>query len=289
VSAAGARSILVTGASAGIGRAATLALLQAGFRVFAGVRSAGAAALLRGAVPGDCVTRLETLELDVTSDAQIQAAVERVAARVGQAGLWGLFNNAGMSVAGPLEYVTNDELRRQLEVNVVGQLAVTRALLPLLRRARGRIVTTGSTQGFVAVAGLGAYCMSKYAMEAFSDTLRRELRPWGIEVALLQPGSIATDIWGKGLAEFDDLMRKPPAGLVENYGGLLTAARELALDSARRASPAAAVARAVVHAFTARRPRTRYCMGTDASVQRWLARLPDRWVDTLLAKMLHWG
>ena len=283
------RAIVVTGASTGIGRESVLALLDAGFRVFAGVRSGNAADALRGDVPPAGAGRFEALELDVTHEAQIRAAVAQVERRVGEAGLWGLFNNAGIAIAGPMEHVTSDDLRRQLEVNVIGQAAVTRAFIPLLRRARGRILTTGSTSGFIAVPGLGPYSMSKYAMEAFSDSLRRELRPWGIEVSLLQPGTIATEIWGKGLSQFDDLMREPPPGLVENYGGLLNSMHELARDSARRAAPAAVVARDVVHAFAARRPRTRYCMGTDAGAQQWISRLPDRWADALFAKFLHWG
>jgi NAD(P)-dependent dehydrogenase (short-subunit alcohol dehydrogenase family) len=283
------RAIVVTGASTGIGKAAVLALLDAGFTVLAGVRNARAADLLRGDVPPAAAGRLETLQLDVTDGAHIQAAVAQVERRAGEAGLWGLFNNAGISVAGPMEHATDDDLRRQFDVNVIGQAAVTRAFIPLLRRARGRILITGSTSGFIAVPGLGAYSMSKYAMEAFSDTLRRELRPWGIEVLLLQPGTIATEIWGKGLSQFDDLMRAPPAGVIENYGGLLNSMHEVAVDSARRATPATVVARDVVHAFAARRPRTRYCMGTDARVQRWISRLPDRWADRLLAKFFHWG
>lgn len=284
-----ARSVLVTGASSGIGKAAAFALLEAGFRVFAGVRSDRAGLQLRTETPAGTAERLVTLELDVTNDAQIRAAVERIAAATGSSGLWGLFNNAGISVAAPLEFVTTDDLRRQLEVNVVGQHAVTRAFIPLLRIARGRILTTGSVAGFIAMPGLGPYAMSKHAMEAFSDSLRRELRPWGIHVSLLEPGTIATDIWQKGLSEFDETMRAPPPGLVESYGGLLNSMHELAQKSVRHASPPTVVARDVLHAFTAPRPRTRYCMGADSGMQRWISRLPDRWTDTLLGKLLRWG
>jgi NAD(P)-dependent dehydrogenase (short-subunit alcohol dehydrogenase family) len=283
------RSILVTGASSGIGKASAFALLDAGFHVYAAVRSEAAALQLRDEAPAGSVQRLETLPLDVTNEAQIRAAVEHIAAATGSRGLWGLFNNAGISVAAPLEFVTSDDLRRQLEVNVVGQHAVTRAFIPLLRQARGRILTTGSVAGFIAVPGLGPYAMSKHAMEAFSDALRRELRPWGIHVSLLEPGAIATDIWQKALGEFDERMRAPPPGLVETYGGLLNSAHELAQRSVRHASPATVVAAAAVHAFTAPRPRTRYCMGADSRMQQWISRLPDRWADALLAKVLRWG
>lgn len=283
------KDILVTGASSGIGQAATLTLLGQGFRVFAAVRSEPAAEALRGAAPTTVANRLETLELDVTNAGQIRAAVARVETAVGDAGLWGLFNNAGISVAGPLEHVAIDDLRRQLEVNVIGQVAVTQAFLPLLRRARGRILTTGSIAGFFAAPALAPYSMSKYAIEAFSDALRRELRPWGIEVCLLEPGAIDTDIWGKGMSAFGEIMRSPPPGLLENYGGLVEGLRKAAQESADNASPVELVSRDVVHAFTAARPRTRYRMGKDSASRKLISRLPDRWIDALVAKSLGWG
>ncbi len=196
------QTILITGASTGIGRASTLALLAEGFRVFAAVRSPQAADELRGAASADGASRLDTLELDVTNAEQIRSAVARVGASVGASGLWGLFNNAGISVSGPVEYVPVDSFRRQFEVNVIGQVAVTQACLPLLRKARGRILTTGSIAGFFATPALAPYSMSKYAIESFNDALRRELRPFGIEVSLLEPGAIATEIWRKALQVF---------------------------------------------------------------------------------------
>jgi NAD(P)-dependent dehydrogenase (short-subunit alcohol dehydrogenase family) len=284
-----AQSIVVTGASTGIGRAATLALLDEGFEVFACVRNEKAADALREVAAQGTRDRLHTLQLDVTDARQILAAADRVATAVGERGLWGLFNNAGIVVSGPLETLPIDGLRRQLEVNVVGQLAVTQAFIPLLRKARGRILTTGSIAGFFAAPALGPYSMSKHAIEAFSDALRRELRPWGIDVSLLEPGGIATDIWGKGASEFDEILKAPPPGLVERYGGLVEALRKAAADSAAKASPTSVVERAVVHVFTAARPRTRYRMGKDSTSRKILAQLPDRWVDVLVAKAFRWG
>jgi NAD(P)-dependent dehydrogenase (short-subunit alcohol dehydrogenase family) len=283
------QSIVVTGASTGIGRAATLALLAEGFEVFAGVRNDKAALALRELAGPRSRDRLHTLQLDVTDAAQIHAAAAHVAMVVGERGLWGLFNNAGIVVSGPLETLPIDELRRQLEVNVIGQLAVTQAFIPLLRKARGRILTTGSIAGFFAAPALGPYSMSKHAIEAFSDSLRRELRPWSIDVSLLEPGGIATDIWGKGASEFDEILQAPPPGLVEQYGGLVEALRKAAAESAAKASPTSVVERAVVHVFTAPRPRTRYRMGKDSTSRKILTRLPDRWVDTLVAKVFRWG
>ena len=280
------RSVLVTGASTGIGRAATLALLAEGFRVFAGIRGQAAADRLRADAPTDHAARLEAVALDVTNPAQIRAVVTQVEAAVGDRGLWGLFNNAGISVNGPTEHLAIDGLRRQLEVNLVGQVAVTQAFIPLLRRARGRIVSTGSVAGFIALPGLGPYAMSKHAMEGFSDSLRRELRPWGIEVSLLEPGAIATEIWRKGVDDADALEREYPPQVLEQYAPLIRALRKAAGDSARRASPPELVARDVVHAFSAVRPRTRYLVGRDSGIQRWISRLPDRWADALLSKAL---
>jgi NAD(P)-dependent dehydrogenase (short-subunit alcohol dehydrogenase family) len=283
------KSILVTGASTGIGKAAVLALLARGFRVFAGIRDEAAATQLRIAAPPASTDRLETLTLDVTDAGQIAATANHLREAVGVQGLWGLFNNAGISVNGPIEHLPIDGLRHQLEVNVIGQVAVTQVLIPLLRLARGRIVTTGSVAGFIALPGLAPYAMSKHAIEAFSDSLRRELHPWGIEVSLLEPGAIATDIWQKGMNDADESLRRWPPQVLEHYGPLIKALRKAATDSARRASPTEVVSRAVVHAFTASRPRTRYCMGRDSGIQKWISRLPDRWADNVLGKALGLG
>jgi NAD(P)-dependent dehydrogenase (short-subunit alcohol dehydrogenase family) len=285
------QSIVVTGASTGIGRASVLALLDAGFRVFAGVRDEAAAARLREAAAGGSgeFSKLspDMLMLDVTNAGQIAAAAEHVGQAVGEDGLWGLFNNAGITVNCPFEHLGLDELRRQLEVNVVGQVAVTQAFIPLLRRARGRIVNTGSVAGFMALPALGPYAVSKHAMEAFSDSLRRELRPWGIEVSLLEPGPIRTDIWQKGVSDGDALQQTLSPQALADYGPLLAALRRVAARAQRDAAPPEVVTRAVVHAFTASRPKTRYLMGTGAGIRRWIARLPDRWQDALVAKALR--
>lgn len=283
------KSILVTGASTGIGRAATLALLAEGFQVFAAVRNAQDGESLRAATPAGSASRLETLELDVTREEQIRAAVALIESRIGGRGLWGLFNNAGISVSGPIEFVPLERFRHQFEVNVLGQVAVTQACLPLLRKARGRIVNTGSIAGFFAAPALAPYSMSKYAMESFSDALRRELRPWGIEVSLLEPGAIATEIWRKGLSSSEETTRHPPAGLLETYGGLIAGLRGAAQRAASGASPVDLVTRAVLHAFTSARPKTRYRMGSGAASRKFLSRLPDRWADSLVARSLGWG
>jgi NAD(P)-dependent dehydrogenase (short-subunit alcohol dehydrogenase family) len=283
------RTILVTGASSGIGRASTYALLDAGFRVFAGVRNERAAETLTAGAPAATHQRLETLELDVTNPGHIGAAVARIGQAVGEAGLWGLFNNAGIAVAGPIECTPLDSFRRQIEINLIGQIAVTQAFLPLLRRARGRILITGSIAGFGTLPTLAPYSMSKHAVEALADGLRRELRPWGIEVSLLEPGSIATDIWQKSAGEFQHARAEPVAGLEELYGPLLDAVTRQMGATAAKASPVSIVTRDVVHVFTAQRPKTRYCKGHGAGQRKVLRRLPDRWVDAIFARVLRWG
>lgn len=279
------RVVLITGASTGIGAAAALALAEAGFEVLAGVRDEGAGERLRAAAADGAIT---PIRLDVTAPAEIAAARAQVEARCGERGLWGLVNNAGIAVAGPLEFLPVEDLRRQLEVNVVAQVAVTQAFLPVLRRARGRVVITGSDSGIFGAPLLGAYAMSKFAMEALADVLRRELRPWGIKVALLEPGVIATEIWGRSLADGVARLEAGPAEQRDLYGPLITRVIAQAERDAQEGSPPALIARDVVHALSARRPRTRYLSGRNARLTGVLARLPDRWLDALVARLIRW-
>jgi len=186
-----ARAVLVTGASSGIGHASAVRLVASGWRVFGGVRSEGDADRLRG-------HGVEPLQLDVTDSAAIAAAAEVVGGE-----LHGLVDNAGIAIAAPLELVPLDELRRQLEVNVVGQVAVLQTFLPLLRRSRGRVVLVGSVGGRSALPFLGPYAASKHALEAIADSLRVELAPWGIGVSIVEPASVKTAIWTKGAAQAD--------------------------------------------------------------------------------------
>ncbi|HVF10558.1 MAG TPA: SDR family NAD(P)-dependent oxidoreductase, partial [Abditibacteriaceae bacterium] len=180
-------AVLVTGASTGIGAACALHLDEIGFQVFAGVRQAAAGLELRD----KAANRLTPLMLDITSTASIAEAVGTIQAATGGV-LHGLVNNAGIVVAGPLEYVPVEEVRRQLEINVVGQVAVTQGVLPLLRAGRGRIVNIGSISGRSALPFMGPYSASKFALEAITDALRVALRPWQIRVSIIEPGAVAT-------------------------------------------------------------------------------------------------
>jgi NAD(P)-dependent dehydrogenase (short-subunit alcohol dehydrogenase family) len=263
------RSVLVTGASSGIGAACAERLARTGWRVFAGVRSEGAA-------PAGTTEVL----LDVTDGDAISRAVEAVGER-----LDGLVNNAGIAVAAPLEHLPLDELRRQLEVNVVGQVAMTQAFLPAVRAARGRVVLIGSIAGTSALPFLGPYAISKFALEAFADSLRVELAPDGIFVSLIRPGTIATPIWQKPQPLAEALA--PDA--LERYGPRLAALRKFAAARAAKAAPADSVAEAVEHALTADRPRTRYLVGRDARIRATIEQLPDRLRDRIVSRTLLRG
>ncbi len=276
-------AVVVTGASTGIGEACALRVDKLGFAVFAGVRKEadGESLKRKGS------DRLTPVFIDVTDDASVASAADTVAKAVGDAGLAGLVNNAGISIPGPLEFLPIADLRRQLEVNVIGQIAVTQAFLPLLRKGRGRIVNIGSISGKLATPFIGAYCASKFAMEALTDSLRMELRPWGISVSIVEPGSIATPIWEKAQAAADEILKKLPQQAHDFYDPAIAAVRRAADKTARAGIPPYAVAKAVAHALTAKRPKTRYLVGRDAQLQATLAKVvPDRMRDWLVVREL---
>jgi NAD(P)-dependent dehydrogenase (short-subunit alcohol dehydrogenase family) len=276
-------AVVVTGASTGIGRSCALHLDSLGFRVFAGVRRPEDAESL--AAEGS--ERLTPLQLDITDERSIASARETVAAAVGAQGLAGLVNNAGIAVSAPLEFIPIGELRRQLDVNVVGQVAITQALLPLLRAARGRIVNIGSIGGRVALPFVGPYAASKFAMEAITDSLRRELRASGVEVSIVEPGGIKTPIWERGTRTAVDIRSNITAEGEQIYGKAMDAVQARAGDIARTGLPPEDVAKVVEHALTAEKPRTRYLVGRDAKVRAKMAKLlPDRTFDRLVARSL---
>lgn len=268
-------SVLITGASSGIGEATALRLARAGWRVLAGVRTETDAERLRG-------ERLEPVTIDVTEPESIAAA----AATLGDEPLEGLVNNAGTALAMPLEFLPLDQLRRQLEVNLVGHVAVTQALLPNLRSARGRVVNVGSIAGRSALPFLGAYAASKHALEAVTDVMRVELRPFGIAVTVIEPGTIATPIWRKGGERFQELAAELPAELGELYGARMRAFREAAAAAGKRAEPADDVAIVVERALTAKRPKARYVVGRDARRRARVERLPTGLRDRVYERVL---
>lgn len=270
------QSVFITGASTGIGHAAALDLDRRGFCVFATVRREedGEALAARAS------SRLRVLLLDVTDADAIAQAAAAVEASVGEAGLDGLVNNAGIVEPGPIEFIPLDSLRRQWEVNVTGQVAVTQALLPLLRRAGGRIVNVGSVGGLSVLPFAGAYCASKFALEAVTDALRMELKAWDIDVVIVEPGSVATPIWTKGVGKM------LPEEAEALYGAGIRAMKQAIEANASRSISADVVARVIHKALTARRPRTRYLVGRMAYVRVLVQKLPDRLRDRLLLRWL---
>ena len=269
------RTVLVTGASSGIGETTALRLSRNGWRVLAGVRREEDAERLRAA-------GLRPLLLDVTEPEQIAAAAEEV----GTAPLQGLVNNAGIAMAVPLELLPVDELRRVLEVNVVGQLAVTQALLPALRRGHGRVVNMSSIAGRSSLPMLGAYGASKHALEGLTDALRVELRPFGIEVVAIEPGTIATPIWTRGGRHADELMARAPAAVAALYADRVASLRRVAQKRGPGGGSPETVAVAVERALTSTRPRARVLVGRDARARAMIERLPVRLRDRTLERIL---
>jgi NAD(P)-dependent dehydrogenase (short-subunit alcohol dehydrogenase family) len=275
--------VVITGASTGIGEACALGLDKLGFHVFAGVRREADGENLRR----KATDRLNPLYLDVTVGDSVREAASRVETAVGEAGLAGLVNNAGIVIAGPMELVPLTEFRRQFEVNVIGQLAVIQAFLPLVRRARGRIINMGSISGRMATPFIGAYGASKFALEAITDALRVELLPWKISVSIIEPGSVATPIWEKSGKVAGDIARQIPEAQRRLYSRVYEAMRQATGRAAQAGISVEVVVRTVVHALTAPRPKTRYVVGRDARRGLFLSRiLTDRMRDRFIIRHL---
>jgi NAD(P)-dependent dehydrogenase (short-subunit alcohol dehydrogenase family) len=276
------RSALVTGSSTGIGRATALRLDAGGWRVFAGVRRQEDADSLRA----EGSERLTPVTIDVTDTEAIAAAAGLIRSELGGAGLDGLVNNAGIGIPSPLETIPIEDFRRQIEVNLVGQVAVTQAMLPLIREARGRIVFISSIGGRIAFPLGGAYHAAKFGIEAVGDVFRQELRPWGISVSIVEPGSIDTPIWERGDREADAIGERVPAR-EELYGEAVKAYGKMSRQLAERGIPPAKVAEAIEHALCAKRPRPRYLIGLDAKFQaRASIVIPTRVFDRIVARTL---
>lgn len=278
-----AAAALVTGASSGIGRATALRLANDGFEVFAGVRSAEDAESARSA-------GLHALLFDVTDHASIDVAAAEIAEATGDRGLAALVNNAGIAVPGPVEHVPPARWREQLEVNVIGQVAVTQACLPLLRRGGGgRIVFVSSIGGRVAIPLNGPYVTSKFAVEGLADSLRREVADQGVGVIVIEPGAIATEIWGKAVEDSERMRAEIGDAGMRRYGELISSVMSSVDEfAAGNAVPPEDVAAKISHALTSSRPRARYVIGRDAKARALAARvLPDRVMDSLIARALR--
>jgi NAD(P)-dependent dehydrogenase (short-subunit alcohol dehydrogenase family) len=270
-------NVVITGASSGIGAATALALDRQGVRVFAGVEhdTDGVQALAGASA------RLVRLTLDVASDESIAAAFATIERELGGAGLDGVVNTAGVGFPAPLEALPRDDLRRLLEVNVLGQVAVTQAALPLLRRGNGRVVFVGSIGGILASQFAGAYHASKFALEAIADVWRQELDPEGLPVILIEPSTISTPIWDKAIAYLDALTASDGDRLTR-YRERLQAFREQLHNADEHGKSPDDVAEAIIEALTSEKPDTRYVVGGAGKLATALRPLiPDRLADKL--------
>ena len=281
------KSVVITGASSGMGRAAAVHLAELGYRVFAGVRTESSAAELSGLAPevSSSTGELIPVLLDVTDANSIAHAAECIEQGCADTGLWALVNNAGVCISAPLETVPIGLMRTQLETNVLGTLSVSQRFLPLLRASGGRIVNVSSGVGNIALPYLALYSASQFAKEGLSDSLRRELRPLGVSVAIIQPGVVYTPIWGKIRKTADEILATAPTEVVETYRARFV--EFLNMNEVRgqesKTTPAD-YADAVAAALAAKRPKARYRVGVDASGSALARRVvPDRLMDALLS------
>lgn len=274
-------AVVITGASTGIGKAIALRLDGLGFHVFAGVRRTEDGEALQR----EASDRLTPVRIDVTEQRSIDEAAEQIAAT----GLpvTGLVNNAGIGSGGPYEFLPIDTIRAQFEVNYFGHIAVTQAFIPALRRTQGRIVNMGSIAGRMAAPFVGPYSASKFALEAFTDSLRVELSPWKIDISIIEPGVIATPIWDKANETISQLRSDLPEEALALYSDAIDAVDSWVDTSQKTAIDADKVAKAVEHALTAKRPKARYLVGGDAKQQAFVAKwIPTRLRDWLVKRDL---
>ena len=265
---------LITGTSTGIGEACGASLAAKGWTVYAGVRREPDGERLRAAHTGD----IRPVILDVTKPDHVERVIDEVTMAVGDAGLQGLVNNAGVGVGGPSEYLEVEAWRTVFEANFFGVITLTRAAMPLLRRGRGRVVHIGSIGGRIATPGLAPYAASKHALEALAEASRLEFSLAGapVRVSLVEPGAIATAIWDKADSSVDELVRRFENGEGPEYEWMIDEARGFVVEGRRNGIPPSRVADAVEHALTAPRPKARYLVGKDAKLAgHVIARLPE--------------
>jgi NAD(P)-dependent dehydrogenase (short-subunit alcohol dehydrogenase family) len=272
--------VIVTGASTGIGAATARELALRGFHVLAGVRRDQDADEIRG--PG-----IEPVIIDVTNPDHIAALAERVHGDPQARAVRALVNNAAIQANVPIEAFAMNEWRNMFEVNLFGHVAVSQALMSALICSKGRVVNISSVGGKVAMATYGPYAATKFALEAVSDSLRRELAPLGVQVVVVEPGAVKTEMLGRAIATADDLLSRMTPDQRQRYGALVHAVNSQARHSTTGGLPAEAAAKVIAKAVTARNPRTRYTVGREAALIRLVQFLPDRAVDRMLAAALR--
>lgn len=267
------KTVFISGASSGIGRECALHIAKEGFRVLAGVRNEEASKKLENEAPDN----LKTVSLDITDSKSI-SSLKRI---VCSENLYGVVNNAGIAVLGPFEFIPIEEIRRQFEVNFFGHIAVTQALLPHMRRfGKGRIINMSSISGQIAFPHYGPYAASKFAIEAFNDALRRELRPWNVQVVSIRPGNVSTPIWYKTFTKSQSISNDFPSE-AENYYKKIVSNPDI---GAVRLIQPSTVAKTVLKALTAKKPKAHYLVGKDArkyAIFKWL--LPEWLIDRAIS------
>jgi len=269
--------VLITGASSGIGLASCLMLADKGFTVFAGVRKEADAQLLREK------KNIIPVFIDVNDYDSVEKTFSEISEKCGDKGLFALVNNAGIAVAGPLEFLSIDKLRLQLETNVIGQVKVTQTFLSLIRTGKGRIINISSIAGFTAFPFKGAYCASKHAIGAITDCLRMELSPWRIPVCAIEPGVIKTNIWEKSLELLEDSINEMPEQAKKYYAPFCEPLIEKTRKKvAQKAISPEYAAKVVLKAVTAKNPAPRYLVGKDAEFLNWIKFLPKKVLDNLI-------
>lgn len=275
------RTVFVTGCSSGIGRATALLLAEKGFRVFAGLRSEQQAAELASAAQG----KLTTLLIDVTRGEDIARAVATIHPACPN-GLYALVNNAGVALAAATELTTADELRNLFEVNTIAPLRMIQNCLPLLRQTHGRIVNVSSMNGTQALPMVGAYSASKFALEALTNTLRVELRPWRISLSLIRPGQVRTPIFTKARAQIDERRAKLPTELLSTYEEFYTRSAKFNDRGAKSRTSPEDVAQVVLRALNSRWPKVHYHVGLDAHGMNLLRFVHPKLVDRVLSRIM---
>jgi short-subunit dehydrogenase len=274
------KAIVITGTSTGIGKACALHLDKMGFKVFAGVRKQVDGDDLRK----EASERLQPLILDVTSAESIAEAVGIIEKET-DGKLFGLINNAGIGRGGALEVTPLAEVRKLMEVNVIGLMAVTKALIPMLRKGKGHIINIGSTSSLLAFPGASAYSASKFAVRAVTDSLRLELKPFGISVILVAPGAVESEIWDKGKAYKEELRKTVKAEVAQLYAPLIKFGDKLNEEITK--IPASEVAKKVTHALTSKSPKPYYLVGNDVKAVAKATKLPKVLLDWMILKRIQ--
>jgi NAD(P)-dependent dehydrogenase (short-subunit alcohol dehydrogenase family) len=274
------KAIVITGTSTGIGKACALHLDKLGFNVYAGVRKQADGDKLKR----EASARLTPIILDVTDVESIAAAVRFIEKETGGE-VFGLINNAGIGLSGALEVTPVDEIRKLMEVNVIGLFAVTQAFIPMLRKSKGRIINIGSTSSLLASPGASVYCASKFAVRAITDSLRVELKPFDMKVILVAPGAIESEIWKKGKAYKEKLRKTISPEIFHLYAPLIKFGEKI--NAEIKKIPADEVAKDVAHAFTASKPKSYYIVGSDAKGAAKVAKLPKGLLDWIILKRIQ--